>query len=278
MGTQQTPSTAVEVFNKTDFQAQLARFTPQLKEVCYRSFTPERVIVAATDAAIKEPKIFKATASSLYLALSRVARWGLDIGDTVHLVPLTVNIAKRNEPARFIQIVEAWPDYKGLKALAMRDGIVRGMEEFVVYTGDTFTYQLGLDATLRHVPTGDATKRGAMRGAYTIVRLPYGEKTFNYLPIEDIEAIRVKSKSWGPDKVKICPAWYAKKTAVRDYLNRQPKAGALREALAADDTEEQDTAYFDRSKGPALAVPSTTDDDHEDREYDAALVAEERGA
>lgn len=264
--------------SKISFKTDIERWAPQIEKVCYKGFTPDRVFVAAVDAAVKEPKIFAATPTSIYLALSRVARWGLDIGDTVYLVPLDVKVSKRGEPDRYATTVQAWPDYKGLKALAIREGIVRGMDEFVVYEGDSFDYQLGLDARLSHKPTSDPSKRGALVGAYTIIRLPYGERTFNYLPIADIETTRAKSKSWSPEKgYKLCPPWYAKKCAVRDYLNRQPKQGALREALAADDTEEE--TFFDPATGEVLAspagvseTPAITEGD-DDLELDRMLAA-----
>ena len=56
--------------------------------------------------------------------------------------------------------------------------------------------------------------------------------------VADIERIRAKSRSWGPKQIRDCPPWYAKKTVVRDWLNRQPKVGALAEALAHDDVPE----------------------------------------
>ncbi len=269
-----------EQITKASFKTDVERWAPELEKVAYKGFTPERVLAAALQAAVHEPKLFDATPQSLYLAVMKAARWGLDIGDTVHLVPLGKNLAKRGEPDRWVTIVEAWPDYKGLKALAIRQRLIRGMEEYVVYAGDHFQYQLGMDAMLSHRPGGNPATRGSLVGAYTIIRLPFGEKTFNYMGMEDIEAIRAKSRSWGPGKVKLCPPWYAKKTVVRDWLNRQPKQGAdLVEALAAD---AADGEAFDPETGEVLAAPRRgageatqqgTEDD--DLELDRALASQE---
>lgn len=263
----------------TAFREKLAQWTPDIEKAVYRGFTPDRLYAAAVLAAVNEPKIFQATPTSLYLALMRCARWGLDIGDTVHLVPLNKKVSQRGQPEKYVVTVEAWPDYKGLKALAIRQGIVRGMEEFCVYAGDTFNYQLGLDAFLQHQPKAVAA-RGRIVGAYTIVRLPHHDKTFLYMPIEDIEAIRANSRQWGPTKVRDCPPWYAMKTVVRNYLNRQPKQGALSEALAADDTEDEATTAYDPATGEVLepgqlaAGEQATDD----RAIDAEILAREGGA
>lgn len=264
------PAEITKVSFKTDVQV----WAPQLEAIAFRGFTSDRVLTAALNAALREPKIFTAKPISLYAALCRVARWGLDIGDTVYLVPLSVKVSKRGEPDRWETVVEAWPDYKGLKALAIREGLVRSMEEFVVYEGDKFEYQLGLDANLKHWPNSDPSKRGGIRGAYTVIRLPHSERTFNYMPIADIEKVRKGSKTWGPDKVTVCPEWYAMKTTVRDYLNRQPKQGALREALAADDTEQ---TPYDPDTGEVLEAPSQTTNASEptDAELDQMLAGRE---
>ena len=245
-----TPSTALAIpaeISKVSFRTDIERWAPQIQQVAYKGFTPERVLAAALHAAVKEPKLFQATPHSLCLALMRCARLGLDIGETIHLVPLASN-GKIT--------VEAWPDYKGLKALAIRQRLVNSMEEFPVYQGDTFDYALGVESYLRHKPCL-AAQRGPLIGAYSVIRLPFGGKTFHFLPLEDIEAVRAKSRSWSPAKgYKTCPPWYAMKTVVRDYLNRQPKLGALAEAMASDDTEPE-TAY-DPETGEVLTPAQIT--------------------
>lgn len=262
-GAQPASTTALALpaqITRTTFKTEIERWAPEISKVAYRGFTPDRVFAAALEAAVQDPKLFEATPQSLYRAVLRTARWGLDIGDTVFLVPINKKVSKRGEPDRWVTVAEAWPAYTGLKALAIRQGVIRGMEEFVVYTGDQFEYQLGLDAYLRHRPCSNPASRGAIIGAYSIIRLPFGERTFNYMPIADIEAIRGKSRSWGPDKSLICPPWYAKKTAVRDYLNRQPKLGAdLREALASDDAADADLETGEVFGQPALRGATDAD-------------------
>ena len=220
-------STALARPTVKDFKVDLSRIGPDIAQVAFRGFTAERLLAEAVEAATKEPKILEATPKSLYLALMKCARWGLDIGEGVYLVPLNLkNVG---------MTVEAWPSYHGLKALAIRQRIVTHMEEDAVYEGDDFEYARGLDPYLRHVPTSVA-KRGALRGAYTVIRLPGGARTFHFMELEDIEVVRAASRTWSPNQVKVCPPWYAMKTVVRDWLSRQPKSGALGEALQSDVT------------------------------------------
>jgi phage RecT family recombinase len=212
------------------------KWLPELMAYATKNFTPDRILSALLTAAVKNPEIFACTKNSLYLAIMKTARWQLDIGDGVHLVPFNQNIAKKGEPKVWQKVCEAVPDYRGLIALAVRQRLVRTIDAYPVYEGDEFEYQLGTPSFLRHRPCA-AAKRGNLRGAYIIILLHAGVERFHYLPIEDIEKRRANSKSWGPDTVKICPPWYAMKTVTRDWLNRQPKSGALAEATKIDATE-----------------------------------------
>lgn len=251
--------TAVEIPEKIDkvsFKAKTHLWEPQLKALCTRGFTPDRIISAALDCALKNPQIFDCDPKSIYLAMAKCARLSLDPGDGIDLVPLN-NTVKQKVNGEWVEtkvlMLEAWTGYKGLKALAIRQRLIRSMEEFCVYTGDEFTWALGLDAMLRHVPTSVA-KRGELRGAYSIIRLPGGAKTFHYMPLEDIELIRKGSRSWGPKKYPAPIPWYCMKTVVRDYLSRQPQSGALAEAMADDDTAHVQTV--DPETGEVLGAPA----------------------
>jgi phage RecT family recombinase len=212
--------TSVAKRGPQELRAALEPMTDEMAAVCFRYITPERIIAATLAAAVKESAIYEADRKSLYLALMKVARWGLDIGDGVDLVVIGGK-------------VDAWPDYRGLKALAMRQGIIRTSEEYVVFEGEPFEYEQGSAPRLKHTPLGIPGK--SLVGAYTSITLPHNRATFNFMYLHQIEAIRAKSRSWGPGKIKDCPPWYAKKTVIRDWLNRQPKSGAMADAFKHDD-------------------------------------------
>lgn len=196
-------------------------------------------IYAGLDAAIaKEPKILKADKKSLYIALAKVARWGLDIGDGVDLVVQQVN--RKDEAGNWqkIDAVDAWPDYKGLKALAIRNGLIRNSAEYLIYEGDEFTYEQGEHGTkFRHMVRPRAGRK--IVAAYSQIALPMGRNITHLVWFEEIEAKRTKSRGWNDEALQKkrepigCPEWYAKKCAIRDYLNRQPKASVIGAALNA---------------------------------------------
>ena len=208
---------------RTVAQLVLTEWADKINGTAYPGFDAARMAAGLMQAAAKEPNILKASPASLFIALSNCARWGLDIGEGAYLVAIGGR-------------VEAWPDYRGLKAMAIRQGIIRGAEEQVVYAGDHFEIEYGSEAKIIHRPILTEANRGAMIGAYTILTLRFQAKTWHWMPLDQIDRIRAKSKSWskGP-----CPPWYAKKTVIRDWLNRQPKSGALAHALVHDDVPDE---------------------------------------
>lgn len=246
-------STAVaqipEATNKVAFKADIERWTPQLASFCRHGFTPDRLIAGALQAAVNTPDLFACQPASIFLALVKCARLGLDIGESgMWLVPIDSKGVKR---------CEAWIDYRGYKVLGQRARLIRSMEEYVVYQGDEFDYALGLNPYLTHKPTSDPKARGPIIGAYAIIERPHQPKSFHFLPIADIEARRAKSRGWNDKALakKGEPtgpiAWWCKKAVCRDWFSRQPKTGDLVLALAADD-EAPDEA-FDPETGETLA-------------------------
>lgn len=242
---------------KATFKTDVERWQPELAKLCSKGFTPDRIIAGALHAGIKNPAIFECDPKSIFLAFCKCARLRLDVGEGIDLVPLNQTIKTAQGPKK-VPMLEAWVSYKGLKALAKRENIIRGMDEYCVYEGDAFDYARGLNERLEHKPTS-AAKRGKLRGAYSIIWLPRGIKTFHYLPIEDIEKVRAKSRSWGPEQYAACPDWYAMKTVVRDYLSRQPQSGALGEAIQSDDTA-------DDAEATAIVAPREISDEELDQQ------------
>ncbi|MCC7132448.1 MAG: recombinase RecT [Gemmatimonadales bacterium] len=219
--------------NKVSFKADIEAWTPQLAPYCRHGFTPERLIVGALQAAVNTPDLFACQPASIFLALVKCARLGLDIGESgMWLVPIDSKGVKR---------CEAWIDYRAYKVLGKRSRMIRSMEEFVVYAGDEFDYALGLQPYLRHKPTTDPAKRGAILGAYAIIHRPHQPPSFHYLPIADIEARRAKSRGWSDKALakKGEPtgpiAWWSMKAVCRDWFSRQPKTGDMALALESDD-------------------------------------------
>lgn len=216
----------------------------------------DRVMAGAHYAARQNPAILECTPHSIIDAVARIQQWNLEIGLTAHLVPFNTRIKGRNgEKDQWVSICTPIADYKGIAELMVRSGAVRHVEARVVYEGEHFVYCYGLETKLEHQPCA-AKSRGAITHAYVILRLPFGQSSFEVMAAEDIDAIRQKnSKHWkeGP-----LPAWYAKKTVVRQAAKLIPKDPRFASALAVinqdEDAEFELAAPDDAEDTPAITA------------------------
>jgi phage RecT family recombinase len=181
----------------------------------------------------EESPLERCSPMSVFMAVAKIAQWGLEVGETAHLVPFGA---------------ECTPvaDYKGLAQLVIQSGLVRQVEAHCVYEKEPFTLRMGTTVEVEHHPIWDATARGKMVGAYAIFRLRGGMVHVKYLGVEEIESIRKRySKQWNTGKLE---PWYAEKTCVRQGVKLLPKDPRLARTLAAFD--EIETAEL------ALEVPA----------------------
>lgn len=207
----------------------------------------ERVAAALRLEAMKNPQIAECTPASLIQSIGRITQWGLEIGVTAYLVPF-------KDRKKGITEAVAVMGYTGMAELMVASGAIRHVEARCVYEHDEFQYEQGLNPQLRHVPDGNPATRGALVGAYCILRIRGGD-VFEFMSIEDIEAIRAQySRQWGPDKVRTCPPWYAKKTVVRAAAKLAPKNPRLARALAV--MEEDLALEAGKEDGPVATVPA----------------------
>jgi phage RecT family recombinase len=160
---------------------------------------------------------------SVFMSVAKIAQWGLEVGETAHLVPFGT---------------ECTPvaDYKGLAELVISAGVARAVEAHCKYEKEPFRLKRGTTTEIEHHPIGDPAARGKMVGAYALFHLRGGIVLVEYLSYTEIDEIRQKhSKQW---KQGLVPDWYAKKTVVRRGVKLLPKNPRLMERLNALDNEE----------------------------------------
>jgi recombination protein RecT len=203
----------------TDLRTSLKRFEPSLANLLPPGYAVSRLTTGALVAVQRNPALARCTPISIATALAQVAQWGLDVGVTAHLVPYGADCT-------------AIADYKGYIELILESRLVAAVHSGAVHEGDEWYYELGLDQKLRHIPKGGRKDRPVTH-AYCIIRLKSGMDILEVMAAEDIDAIRQKhSKSWkqGP-----LPAWYARKTVIRQAAKMAPKSNRLSRLMADDD-------------------------------------------
>jgi phage RecT family recombinase len=208
------------ITSSKDAQHTIAPFLPEGVSL-ERVAASLRIALAKDRAAWKKEGLSpleRCSAMSVFMAVAKIAQWGLEIGETAHLVPFGTDCT----PVA---------DYKGLAQLVIGSGLVRHVEARCVYEKEPFTMTLGTTTTIEHRPIWSATDRGKMVGAYAIFDLRGGRSSVKYMGVEEIEKIRQQySKQW---KQGALPAWYAEKTVVRAGVKLLPKDPRLAKTLAA---------------------------------------------
>ncbi|PSJ29806.1 recombinase RecT [Streptosporangium nondiastaticum] len=130
--------------------------------------------------------------------------------------------------------------YQGMIKLFWQHPLAAGLDARPVYEGDTFEYEYGLEPRLRHVP--GRGPRGQATHYYAVARMANGGNAFVVLSVEDVEAIRKRSKArdsgpWQSDYDAM-----ACKTAIRRLFKLLPKSAELARAVAHDETVRRDAS------------------------------------
>jgi recombination protein RecT len=169
----------------------LAKSRAQMEMVLPKHLTVDRLIRVAIVAASRTPKLLQCTPLSVVQSVMTAAQLGLDcggVGGQGYLVPYFNGKAKRTE-CQFI------PGYRGLIDLARRSGQVTSIEARLVYKGDFFEWECGLNPILKHKPKLEAPrgKENTTLG-YAVAHFKDGATHHEVMTLNEIEAIRKKSK------------------------------------------------------------------------------------
>ncbi|MEU9606412.1 recombinase RecT [Streptomyces sp. NPDC048057] len=129
--------------------------------------------------------------------------------------------------------------YQGMIKLFWQHPLAAGLDTHTVFEGDEFEYEYGLAPVLKHKPTRGSTK-GAPTHYYAVARLANGGNALVVLDVDDVEAIRKRSKAkdfgpWATDHDAM-----ARKTTVRQLFKLLPKSAELARAVAHDETVRRD--------------------------------------
>ncbi len=220
------------VGDKNQLNALLSREAVQksLADVLPKHLTPERVVKMALVAASRQPTLLKCTSESFLKAIMTSAELGLDCSGTLgsgYLVPFY------NKGVQEVQFI---PGYRGLIDLARRSGSIARIESRIVYAQDVFEIEYGLDQKLIHKPklTGD---RGDIVCVYGIAELTDGTNQVEVMTIDEVEAIRKRSKAGDSGPWRTDFGEMARKTVIRRLVKYLPLSTELEKALVVSDEE-----------------------------------------
>ncbi len=211
---------------KPTLRALIERMKPELARALPRHMDPDRVARIAVTLVGGNPALAACTPESFLGALMTASQLGLEPGPLgeAYLVPYGNKVT-------FI------PGYKGLIKLAWQSNMLKSIDAHVVFEKDEFDYAYGLEPFLKHKPVRG--KRGERTDVYACATFLNGGSAFVVMSIDDVEAIRDRSRAskkgpWVTD-------WdaMAQKTAVKQLSKFLPMSTELRafaQAVALDGT------------------------------------------
>jgi len=191
--------------------------------------TPERFTRMVLSALSVNPKLAECTPKSFLGAMMTAAQLGVEPNTALgqaYLIPY------RNHGVMECQFQLG---YKGLIDLAYRSGEVSIIQAHVVHENDEFTYELGLDPQLKHVPA--TSNRGEAIAYYAMFKTKSGGYGFEVMSIDDVRnhAKRYsKSFSNGPWQTNFDEM--AKKTVLKSTLKYAPLKSDFVRGIAQDET------------------------------------------
>lgn len=191
--------------------------------------TPERFTRMVLSAISVNPKLAECTPKSFLGAMMTAAQLGVEPNTALgqaYLIPF------RNHGVMECQFQLG---YKGLIDLAYRSGDVSIIQAHVVYENDEFTYELGLDPTLKHIPA--TSNRGNAIAYYAMFKTKDGGYGFEVMSIDDVRTHAQRySKSFNNGPWQANFDEMAKKTVLKRVLKYAPLKSDFVRGIAQDET------------------------------------------
>lgn len=263
MGVTQAPKQK----QKDDVFSLIQKMVPQIKMALPSHVTAERLARVAMTEVRKNPKLGIADPASFMGALMQCAQLGLEPGGALghaYLLPFDNRRLSKTE----VQFIIG---YKGMIDLARRSGQIISLTAHEVYENDDFDYEYGLSESLVHKP--HKTNRGKnITHVYAVAKLHGGGVQFEVMSKEDVDLIKVTSKSAGKESSPWHTAYneMAKKTVIRRLFKYLPMSIEIQRAVTLDERSDEglsqadimgDFSIIDHETGEILNAEQPADED-----------------
>ncbi len=199
----------------------IEKMAPQFKAALPAHVPVERFVRTTLTAVQTNPQLMQADRRTLFAAATKAAQMGL------------MPDGREGAIVTFKDQAQWMPMVAGIMKLVRNSGEISTWSVQAVYENDQFDFCLGDDEHITHKPT--LASRGKMIAVYSIVTMKDGEKSREVMSVEDVEAIRRRSRSgqagpWVTDFAEM-----AKKTVVRRHAKRLPLSTDIDGVIREDD-------------------------------------------
>ena len=209
-----------------------------------KHMTPERMSMIAFNEIKKNQALLQCSPQSLFGAILTAAQLGVEPGPMgqCFLIPF-FNSRTKSYDVQFIL------GYKGMIDLARRSGEIASIYAHEVRGNDEFSYSYGIRPELHHVPA--MQDRGEIVGFYVVVHLMNGQTVFEFMPVDEVEKRRERSKAkdfgpWATDYEEM-----GKKTVLRHiwkYLPTSTEVSYYDETVTSLDKPYKVESVYELSK------------------------------
>ncbi|MBA3854651.1 MAG: hypothetical protein C0503_09555 [Gemmatimonas sp.] len=150
----------------------------------------ESMALELISVARKKPSIRKCEPDSILTFMFDAAKLGLMIG--VELDPVPVGHGKGNNR---VTRLEAWPNYKGYRTLAIGSGVIRDAFSQVVFEGDNYEFSLTpVPHVAKHIPGPNFGKMKHAIEVYATGVYPGGRTRSIRLTRDQVMALRARNR------------------------------------------------------------------------------------
>ena len=249
---QNKPKTLAGLLTDPKIKAQMALALP-------KHLTADRMARIALTEIRKTPALGKCNQESFLGSVMQCAQLGLEPGSALgHAYLLPFGNGKAKDGLANVQLIIG---YRGMIDLARRSGQIVSLTARSVHANDRFSYRLGLDETIEHVPSDG--ERGPLTHVYAVAKLKDGGVQFEVMSRLDIEVVRKQSKAGtnGPWVTHFDEM--AKKTAIRRLFKYLPVSIEMQTAVSLDERGE---AGIDQDNAAVLTGEYSVVDEQEEQQ------------
>ena len=216
------------------------------------------------------PNIAEASTNSILGVCLKAAADGLLLDGRE--AAIVIYRGKQGPQAKYMPMVY------GIFKKVRQSGEISIFNSFLVYENDDFSITYGMEPTVNHTPSFKG-KRGDVIGCYAICKFKNGDSDLEWMTVDEIEAVRARSKAkntgpWHTDWGEM-----ARKTVIRRMSKRLPMGDATAMVERIDELydlgkDDDYTAPSSKERGMGAAALNDGDDDVIEGEYEEESAPE----
>ena len=208
-----------------EVRSAIEKMAPSFKAALPPHVSVEKFVRVTLTAVQTTPSLLEADRRSLYAAATKAAQMGL-LPDGREGAIVTYR-GKTGTQCQWMPMVA------GVMKLVRNSGEISTWSVQAVYENDVFEFELGDTERILHKPA--LKNRGNIIAVYSVVTMKDGEKSREVMSVDDVEAIRKRSRSgtagpWVTDFAEM-----AKKTVIRRHAKRLPLSTDIDGVVHEDD-------------------------------------------